>query len=149
MKIYLASAYQSREQIRAYAADLEDAGFDCTSTWLNEEHEINDGTVGAATELDDVTVANHVRVDLYDIRRSDILVIFTESVTGHQGGGGRHVEMGIALERGIPIVVVGTPENIFQRGSSTARCVDWHMAIISLVAIERTMPRAYPMEVKA
>jgi len=133
MRIYLASAYESRDHIRDCADELTRIGFTVTSTWLEEKHEINDGTTGAATDLPAEQVDKHAMDDLYDISQSDMLVLFTEGATGHRGGGGRHVETGYALSLGLPVLVVGEPENVFHRLREGVTVVsDWHDAVIEL-----------------
>lgn len=133
MKIYLASAYQTRDVIRGYAAELSFIDMKCTSSWLNEEHKISAGTVGAATDLEDAQVRQHVMNDYNDVSDSDVLVLFTESVTGEKGGGGRHVETGFALAKGKKVIVIGEPENVFHRGPQVTIVPNWHEALLQLV----------------
>lgn len=136
MKVYIASAYQTRDTVRAHVADLTSVGIQCTSRWLNEKVEITPGTVGAATDLSDEAVRQHVSTDLTDVAAADTLVLFTASATGHIGGGGRHVEMGYALALDKHVVVIGTPENVFQRGAKRTTVVaDWHEAFVTLIAL--------------
>lgn len=146
MKVYIAAPYQSRDRIRAYAAELTRIGFTVTSTWLGETHEINEGTTGAATALPDEEVASHAYDDLRGVREADLFVLITESIAGHLGGGGRHVETGYFMAKHGPrhIVVVGDPENIFHRSKGVTVVPDWHEAVIELSArlVEDRRPRA-------
>jgi hypothetical protein len=52
--------------------------------------------------------------DWEDLHNADCLVAFAETpgAPGRQRGG-RHVEFGIALARGIRVILVGEPENVF------------------------------------
>ena len=126
MKIYLAGPYRSRAQLQRFAAELTALGFDVTSRWLEETHEINAGTEGAAPALPDAVVAAHAETDLIDIEISEALVLFTSAYVGVEGGGGRHVETGYAIARSKPVIVVGEPENVFHRLSSGVhRVTDW------------------------
>lgn len=119
LRAYLAAPYAARGQIRAYAEDLARIGIDVTASWLDETHEINAGTTGAATGLHPDEVARHAATDLDDIARCDVLVLFTANALGldpaEVHSGGRHVETGYALAKGIPVIVVGEPENVFHR----------------------------------
>lgn len=147
MRVYLAAPYQSRDQIKTYGQELERIGFTVTSSWLDEKHDINEGTTGAATELSTQEVATHAAADLADIDRSQLLVLFTEAAVGHRGGGGRHVETGYAIAKTIPVLVVGEPENVFHRLGRVAAVVpDWHEAVIELssrlVRARRDIPMA-------
>lgn len=134
MKVYLAAPYGSRDTIREYAAQLRRIGFVVTSTWLEEQHEINAGTQGAATALADGQVSQHAYDDLRDVESSDLFVLFTAASVGVEGGGGRHVETGYFMaKRGTAhTIVVGEPENIFHRMAVVTRVPDWHEAVIEL-----------------
>lgn len=122
LRAYLAAPYAARERIRDYAEDLVRIGIDVTASWLDEEHEINAGTIGAAPALDPAEVARHAATDLDDIERCDVLVLFTAQALGFDpaevASGGRHVETGYALAKGVPVIVVGEPENVFHRLAS-------------------------------
>ncbi|MDQ6524291.1 hypothetical protein RB608_11800 [Nocardioides sp. LHD-245] len=119
LRAYLAAPYAARDRMREYAEDLVRIGLDVTASWLDEEHEISPGTTGAALALDSAEVARHAATDLDDIARCDVLVLFTAGVLGFDpaevASGGRHVETGYALAKGIPVIVVGEPENVFHR----------------------------------
>ena len=149
MKIYLAAPYAARELVKGYAAELTRIGFTVTSSWIDETHDINAGTTGAATDLDDTQVAAHAAGDLYDIDLADLLVAFTAKATSTEGGsGGRHVETGYAIAKNKPVVVVGEPENVFHRlGRACTLVPDWHEAVIELSArlVEGRHPRARAM----
>lgn len=133
MRIYLAAPYGSREQIRAYASDARAVDLTVTSSWLDEAHEINAGTQGAATALSDEQVSLHALTDIGEVIGSDVLVLFTAAYVGCEGGGGRHVETGVALATGIPVIVVGDPENVFHRITdqiAMRRVPDWATALV-------------------
>lgn len=119
LRAYLAAPYAARDRVRDYARDLARIGIDVTASWLDEQHEINAGTTGAATALDPAEVARHAATDLDDIERCDVLVLFTAASLGLDQAdvpsGGRHVETGYALAKGVPVIVVGEPENVFHR----------------------------------
>ncbi|HSV38716.1 MAG TPA: hypothetical protein VLI04_08150 [Nocardioidaceae bacterium] len=118
-RAYLAAPYAARERVAEYARDLVRHGIDVTASWLDETHEINEGTTGAATALQPEEVARHAATDLDDIARCDVLVLFTARSLGFDpaevASGGRHVETGYALAKGIPVLVIGEPENVFHR----------------------------------
>lgn len=147
MKVYLAAPYAAREAIRPRAEELTRIGFKVTASWLGETHEIHGGTTGAATDLPDAQVAVHAATDLRDIDGSDLLVAFTAKALGTDGGsGGRHVETGYAIAKGMPVLVVGEPENVFHRYPRACSVVpNWHEALIDLsarlVSSERERPR--------
>jgi nucleoside 2-deoxyribosyltransferase len=147
MNVYLAAPYAVRDVVRGLAAELTRVGFTVTSTWLEEKHEITDGTQKAAADLSDEQVATHARQDFQDIDRSNLFVLFTAAACGAEGGGGRHVETGYALAQGVPVIVIGEPENVFHRlGAKRVTLVaNWHEAVLEasarLVSRERNAPR--------
>lgn len=119
IRAYLAAPYVARDHVRHYAMDLVTLGIDVTASWLDEEHEINAGSTGAAPALHPEEVARHAATDLDDIERCDVLVLFTAEALGLDpadvASGGRHVETGYAIAKGVPVIVVGQPENVFHR----------------------------------
>lgn len=128
-RIYLASRYARIDEMRQYRERLAAHGMEVTSRWLNGEHQIaHDGKpLGADRERlvesqdeDDIRLkAYFAQEDLSDIANSDVLLAFTEEpgVIG-RGRGGRHVEFGMALTYGLPIIVIGPRENVFY-------CLPW------------------------
>lgn len=101
--IYLASRYGRREELCAYRDQIESLnGIVCTSTWLKGEENKCPGSR-----------ARYAQIDLDDVRRSDILIHFTEPYGTMHKGGGRHCEMGYALALGIAVWLVGEREHIF------------------------------------
>lgn len=133
MKVYIAAPYPAREYVEKLFGVLAEAGHECTSTWALGSREINLSTVGAspATEHDDLV--RHVQGDLYDIARAQGLISLTAEFCKREANmgpdvkdewlhtGGRHVELGYALHAAMRIktIVVGEPENVFQRGLCT------------------------------
>lgn len=111
MKIYLAAAFSRQMEIRQIAARLENEGLEITSRWLYVKKERLENAF----------------MDVEDVRRADILVRFTDNVENTEGvyqngknyvsarfiSGARHFETGLAWERGIPIIVVGGHQNLF------------------------------------
>lgn len=142
MRVYLAAPYGARGKVRGYAAQLNEAGFVVTSSWLNEAHEITAGTQGAAPALSDDEVAAHAQSDLWDLQRSQALVLFTAAFVGVEGGGGRHVETGYAIALGLPVLVVGAAENVFHRLPTACKtCLGWPEALTRLGAWHRQVQR--------
>jgi len=111
MKIYLAAAFSRQKEIQEVARRLESKGIEITSRWL---HILKERLENAF-------------MDIEDVRRADMLVRFTDNFTNTARevvngkdyvpakfiSGARHFETGLAWERGIPIVVVGGKQNIF------------------------------------
>jgi nucleoside 2-deoxyribosyltransferase len=109
VKIYVAAQYSWRDQVKAYAKQLEDAGFEITSTWLQERK----GSGTELTELSNRFLREHAANDLRDIEAADMVVFFSVGPTELTKRGGRHVEFGLAYAMGKKIVVCGPKENIF------------------------------------
>lgn len=135
LRVYLAAPYATRETVGGFARELPDIDMVCESSWLDEGHEINQGTVGAATALEDAVVSGHALDDLNDVDAADVLVLFTAAFFTYSGpSSGRHVETGYALAKGKHVIVVGKPENVFHRIQSGAvEVVDsWYAAKLAL-----------------
>lgn len=99
MKLYLAGSWLRRDEIRGYADDLKKFGVEITSRWLYTHGNMPD--YQAALE------------DLEDIRKADMLVLFTQDSSAGYTTGGRHFESGYAWAKGMPMFIVGPRENVF------------------------------------
>lgn len=123
-RVYFAARYGRRDELNRYRQQLLDAGIEVTSHWL---------TVDPPAAVDQLT-DSHWRVlaetDTEDIRRADALVAFSEVSRG--GGGGRHVELGIAIALEKLVVVVGTPEHLFHQLSWVRIESSWDAALTTL-----------------
>jgi nucleoside 2-deoxyribosyltransferase len=122
MKVYLAGPYQKKDQINLCAAELRAGGVEVTSSWLEEPHK-------PTIQMHELTHEDHSQYavrDIKDVRAANIFVLFTDP-TKSIFRAGRHVEFGIAVERGMPIYVVGTErENIFHHLPKVIHFVEWN-----------------------
>ena len=115
-KIYFAARYRHRADLLVMASELEAEGHEVTARWIQGLHE----------EHPDYECAVN---DEADVRQSDVLVFFSEKAEkGDRGGGGRHVEFGMAYALGKTIVVVGPQENLFHSLPGVIVAKDWHDA---------------------
>jgi hypothetical protein len=122
---YLAGRYSRREELCRYRADLIMSGHAVTARWLDGSHQLdNVGTpigdrgealVEAFSPEAQALAAKFAFDDYDDVMAAEELIAFTETPGGGNGRnrGGRHVELGIALARQIPITIVGPRENVF------------------------------------
>jgi hypothetical protein len=126
---YLAARYSRRLELCGYRAELQALGIDVPARWLNGSHQLdNEGRpIGEDGEFifengsdgsDGAQAVDHWRRkfaqdDYDDVLAADRLIAFTEQPRSGNSRGGRHVELGIALGRGIPAVVIGPRENVF------------------------------------
>ena len=126
MIIYLAARYTRRLELCSYRDQLEARGHKVPARWLTGVHQIGgDGTpIGDNGEQlfepghpdADALRDKFARDDLEDVLAADMLIAFTETPRGQatsQSRGGRHVELGIAIGRGISTVIIGPRENLF------------------------------------
>lgn len=100
---YLASRYSRREELCGYKDQLEERGYSIPARWLLGEHQVHGLEASKAIE-DDGPIPADLAVlfasdDVEDIRASDFLIAFTEPPRTGATRGGRHVELGLALER--------------------------------------------------
>jgi nucleoside 2-deoxyribosyltransferase len=152
--VYLAAPFVARDGLRPFVGELNAIGMHCTSSWLFGDVAVKDG-VGTAPSQSDETIAKDCLDDLRAIDSARAVVQFTGNaietlrIPDASGPmlhtGGRHVELGYAIAKKKPLIVIGDPENIFQRSLATV-VPDWHAAVLALVALERAcnMPQAVP-----
>ena len=103
-RIYLAARYDRREELRAYATQLTQAGYEVTSGWLWKD--------GAHEEPGD-SWREVAEVDIKDIDRADHVILFTEEPDVWFPRGSRHFELGYAYGTGAVCITVGPRENVF------------------------------------
>lgn len=124
MRIYLAAPFAARDLAAGLAYQLEALGHECTSTWAKSTRVITSpGLHGPTLDLDSETVRMHALGDFDDIERADAVFMLTADwcmhnapeITGPLHSGGRQVEIGYALATGTRVIIIGEPENIFQR----------------------------------
>lgn len=116
MRVYLASAWSRQHELREIAQELEAIGVEITSRWLYEKE-------APRSEDRERHLRETAFIDIQDVRRSDMLVRFTDPVTQNGSiaapvglvSGARMFEFGLAWGAGIPVVVVGGKQNVFDR----------------------------------
>ena len=109
MKIYLAARYDRRNEIQGYANILEkEYGVEITSTWHSRQEEPN-------RDLDKYpqSMRTFAEWDLRDLNQADVIILFSDERGEFPNGGGKDVELGIALGRGLEIISIGPYENVF------------------------------------
>lgn len=98
MKIYLAARYSRKAEVGERARELQELGYEVTCEWVWRQK-----------EKDEATPA---QLDLEDVGRSDMVVMFTDP-PGIALRGGKHFELGYAYARGKWVGIIGQPEHIF------------------------------------
>ncbi|HOW70460.1 MAG TPA: hypothetical protein PKY77_07660 [Phycisphaerae bacterium] len=106
MKVFIASHSQE------LASKLRDLilgrGHECTARWIVEDTRFHAGH-GAYSDEERARLA---LMDAEDVAAADVLVLIAEE-EGRTVPGGKHVETGMALAAGRPVVVWGRRENVF------------------------------------
>jgi hypothetical protein len=106
------------------ADDLRSAGIEVTCRWPWHVGELDPEAAAAA--------------DLEDLARADTLISFTQGPGNpHQGRGGRHVELGVALGREMSVVIVGPPEHAFHHLAGVHAFPNWESALHAIVGRAR------------
>lgn len=126
MKIYLAAPYAARDILKDHLPFWQDHGHEVTCGWVKGTRPLGQDTFGISAASTHEEVEAHALMDLEDVDRADALVLYTaqyiasvaglDPVAHNLNSGGRHVEVGYALAKDKPVVVIGPLENIFQRG---------------------------------
>lgn len=112
MRVYLAASFSRREEMRQVRKELRDLGVDVQARWLDESQ--------PPAQEREKWLRENACIDRVDVLAADLLVRFTDDlatkfVPSHLATGSRFVEMGMALSRGIPVVVVGGNQCLFDR----------------------------------
>lgn len=126
MLVYLAARFSRFDELNRYREELAELGIEVSSRWLDGGHE------WVGTPDDEIPVDELRRFameDIDDILASDLLVCFTEPPKSGPARGGRHVEFGIALALGKPILCVGYIENVFYSLPSVLFASTWDHAL--------------------
>lgn len=118
--VYLSARFERRDELDGYRADLEAVGIEVTSRWLIDP-------TNPTPEVTDEAWGEVATKDVEDIRRADAFVLFSEQ--GRPGGGGRHVEFGVAVGLGKRVILVGEPENLFHRLDAVEAVPAWNDAL--------------------
>ena len=133
MLIYLAARYSRRDEVKGYAEHLKENGFSVDAGWLyghQQESEIAK-VVESATMTMPITARSFAELDYYDLSKADVLISFTESPRGTSSSrGGRHVEFGLALAWGKPLIIVGPRENVFHTLEQVKQFDSWGPEVI-------------------
>lgn len=140
MTFYLAGPYSDRKRLSACAGAIaRESGWECNARWLRGDH-------------DGMLPTRAAREDVKDVRAADALVMFAERSSTR---GGMWVEFGIAVERGIPIVVICDQHvaklNVFAwlHTAGWAGCVNEAAAELRHIAESRARSQAEDMRVVA
>ena len=106
MKVALSSKFSRRDEMQVVARWLQSLGYVITSRWLEAKADDSDLTAAEAAQA--------AVMDVEDVLGADVLVAFSERPLSRDDvRGGRHVELGVALAVGKPVVLVGKPEHVF------------------------------------
>lgn len=115
--VYLAGRYDRREELQHVAALLTAIGFEVTSRWLTEEHDMDN--------VDDETRAAYALDDMLDVLRADFCFSVTEERSVGYNKGGRHAEFGMAMAAGKKCCIVGEKEHVFHYLPNVTQFKDW------------------------
>lgn len=148
MKIYLAARYSRREELCEYRNALQELGHTVQARWLDGKHQltdtgipIGDGGESLVEEWDDKRAAelraHFAQDDWEDVNAAEVVINFTEPPRSKANRGGRHVEFGIALAKGVRVIVVGYRENIFHWLPQVEFCLTWIDALEKLTRKHR------------
>lgn len=157
MKVYLAAPYAGRDVIKGLAPLFTGNGHVITSGWLQASRAIAPEHLGTAPGHDDGEVMAHAGMDLREVDAAQVVVHFTanflkklaphlDDVEHQLHSGGRHVETGYGLALHKSVIILGEPENIFQRGLCHL-CPDLADALLLLGAMDElaeTVPAEPP-----
>lgn len=144
LNIYLAARFSRLPELVGYAGELAEEHIAVTSRWLRGGHE----WVGTPDdEIPRDALARFAIEDIEDIEAADVMVNFTEPSRAGSARGGRHVELGYAVARGMTVIVVGHVENVFHALPQVIYVETWAEA--KRILIERRGPVFADREIDA
>ena len=120
--IYLAARLSKRLELQAMVPEIESAGHTVVSRWVSRADDDRSDYICAVEDVE-------------DIRLADVLIFFAEQAGGDRGGGGRHVEFGLAHALGKQTIVVGEQENVFHSLPGVVVVEDWRAAVRAIRVI--------------
>lgn len=136
---YIAARYSRYPEMYEYAKLLEIIGIGCTSHWVLGDHDLRSNHMSYT----DHWLRLFGEEDFNDVIRADIFITFTElpGAPGRQRGG-RHVEFGIALTLGLPIIAIGPKENIFHFLPNVVTVDTWEDALVHIALAADVITKA-------
>jgi len=126
LAVYLSSTTARAAEMERYAEEMRAQDLIVVSRW--------------PLEVGQMDMATAAKRDLDDLSRADAIVSFTQGrANAHQGRGGRHVELGVAIARSMRVVIVGEREHAFHHLASVTVVPDWPAALRHLVQLARAV----------
>ena len=114
MRVFLSGRFSRRDELVGYAGELRSLGITVGARWLEAdrhgvtEDELMAELAGRTRAHGAAPVAALIALEtLEDLRSADALVAFSEPPRTTRSRGGHHVELGMALAWGKPVLVVG------------------------------------------
>jgi len=131
VRIYLASAYERKDEMMGVRDVLTALGYTVTSRWIDQPP--GEGLGTAELDADPGRGVPYAELDLEDLCAADTVISFT----GKGGRGGRHAEFGwaLALRRyGNPVrlILVGPREHVFHSLPEVEHYPDWSRLVMAL-----------------
>jgi hypothetical protein len=149
IRIYLASRYSRRIEMEDFARALQELGFEITSEWVWGQRDI----VGNPEQAQ-----HYATLDRLDLLRAELVINFAEPKEVDYPRGSRHVEFGMAYERGKVCYVVGrhgtSLECVFHNLKGVVIFKDWeelysHLQQLAIFATAKRTMKAVAIEAVA
>ena len=110
VRIYVAAPMKEKELAREAAKQLTDAGFRVVSRWLwlhGDKPADDSGLL-----YDPEVLKREATNDAQDVFNCDVFVLLNTQLRGEETSG-KAVETGMAMAWGKPVILVGSPTNVF------------------------------------
>lgn len=122
MRVYVAGRITELDKVREVQDGLRERGHEITHDWARAvpETALRAGGVGAAyLAVPDIDKLRYAVDNLSGVLRAEIVI----AVCG-LGWVGTYIEIGAAMGRGTPVVIIGTPER---------ESVFWHLSLVQRI----------------
>lgn len=103
MRLYLAAKFSKRAIVLVIAKSLTRSGHQVQARWLTNH--VDDGSPEIQSQW--------AMEDLEDLEAADRVIVFQLPLRDPEPSVGRHIELGYALGRGKPVVLVGDRNCVF------------------------------------
>ena len=120
MKIYLASRFSNRFELRKIRDFLTMAGHEITSRWIDVDTRPSDNS----EELKKFWM-KWAKIALFDLIYSELLILYTMGCDKNPSRGGKRFEEGFAFACNYPIIVVGPKLIVFDYLDTPKYCDKW------------------------
>lgn len=132
MRIYIAAPSEMQDEVKELRSYIEQNDFfKVKSSWIDLDFP-SEVAKGFAV------MQGHAELDLVEIEKCNLLIAVNPEEYRHKGTGGRHVELGWALAKKKPSIILGVRSNVFHYHGLIRVCASQQALMMELDLIRRS-----------